>query len=182
MAGHICPWWGGFFIDNPLRRILHKPERILAPYVKPGMTAVDFGCGWGLFTLALAELVGEQGRVISVDLQDKMLGIVRRRAEKAGLSERVHTHRSPKDSIALDERADFILAFWSAHETPDGEHLLGEFHACLNSGGRLLVAEPKVHVTRKAFDKMAAAAERAGLTLESRPAIRASWAATFMKA
>jgi ubiquinone/menaquinone biosynthesis C-methylase UbiE len=181
MTGHVCPWWGGFFIDNPLRRILHKPEKILATYVEPGMTAVDFGCGMGLFSIAMADLVGDQGRVISVDRQQKMLDVVRKRAEKAGLSGRIRTHRCPPDSIALDERAEFILAFWSAHEAPDAGHLLAEFHDCLTDGGRLLVAEPKLHVTRKAFEKTIATAGQTGLKLESKPAIRASWAATFLK-
>jgi hypothetical protein len=42
MASHICPWWGGYFIDNRLRRWIHNPEKILVPYVTPGMTALDF--------------------------------------------------------------------------------------------------------------------------------------------
>ncbi len=32
---HVCPWWGGHFIDNPLRRLLHDPEKIVGPYVGP---------------------------------------------------------------------------------------------------------------------------------------------------
>ena len=24
---HVCPWWGGYFIDNPLRRWLHDPDK-----------------------------------------------------------------------------------------------------------------------------------------------------------
>ena len=43
MDEHVCPWWGGYFIDNPLRRLLHNPKKILGPYVKPGMTVMDFG-------------------------------------------------------------------------------------------------------------------------------------------
>jgi hypothetical protein len=35
---HVCPWWGGYFIDNPLRRLFHNPEKIVGPYVQPGMT------------------------------------------------------------------------------------------------------------------------------------------------
>ena len=40
---HDCPWWGGCFIDNPIRRPFHDPEKIVAPYVGPGMTAMDIG-------------------------------------------------------------------------------------------------------------------------------------------
>ena len=41
MDEHVCPWWGGYFIDNPLRRLLHNPKKILGPYVKPGMTVME---------------------------------------------------------------------------------------------------------------------------------------------
>ena len=37
---HVCPWWGGYFIDNPLRRLLHVPEKIVGPCVQPGMTVI----------------------------------------------------------------------------------------------------------------------------------------------
>ena len=40
---HVCPWWGGYFIDNPLRRLFHNPEKIVGPYVQPGMTVMDVG-------------------------------------------------------------------------------------------------------------------------------------------
>ena len=45
MAAHVCPWWMGYFIDNPLRRLLHNPEKTPGGHVKPGMTVMDVGCG-----------------------------------------------------------------------------------------------------------------------------------------
>jgi hypothetical protein len=39
----ICLGWSGFFIDNPHRRLLHNPEKIFGPYVKPGITVRDMG-------------------------------------------------------------------------------------------------------------------------------------------
>ncbi|MBU4143260.1 hypothetical protein KJ590_04695, partial [Patescibacteria group bacterium] len=47
----VCPWWLCYSFDNPLRRLFHDPERLLGPYVKTGMTAVDIGCGMGYFTI-----------------------------------------------------------------------------------------------------------------------------------
>jgi ubiquinone/menaquinone biosynthesis C-methylase UbiE len=44
---------------NPFRCLLHDPEKILGPYVKPGMTVMDFGCGMGLISIAMAKLVGD---------------------------------------------------------------------------------------------------------------------------
>jgi len=58
---HVCPWWSGYFIDNPLRRLIHEPGMIVGPYVKPGMTTVDVGCGMRLFSIAMAKMVGVHG-------------------------------------------------------------------------------------------------------------------------
>ena len=69
MAIHVCPWWAGYFIDNPLRRLLHSPEAILGRHLRTGMTAMDLGCGMGLFSIAMARMVGDQGCVIAVDIQ-----------------------------------------------------------------------------------------------------------------
>jgi SAM-dependent methyltransferase len=85
MNNRVCPWWLCYSFDNPLRRLVHDPERILNPHVNPGMTAVDIGCGMGCFTLGLAKLVGPGGKVIAVDLQEEMLAALGRRARKAGL-------------------------------------------------------------------------------------------------
>lgn len=93
MAGHICPWWGGYFLDNRFRRLLHDPEKIVGPYVRPGMTVIDVGCGMGLFAIAMAKMVGQSGLVIAVDLQQKMLDVLRRRAETAGVADRIQLHR-----------------------------------------------------------------------------------------
>ena len=103
MSPHVCPWWGGYFIDNRLRRLFHHPETILADHVRPGMTAMDFGCGMGLFAIAMARLAGENGRVIAVDLQQKMLDVASRRAERAGVLERMTFHRCEAKSIGVRE-------------------------------------------------------------------------------
>lgn len=176
MAQHVCPWWGGYFIDNPLRRWLHNPDRILAPLVGPNMRVMDFGCGMGLFTIAAARLVGPGGQVTAVDLQQQMLDVLGKRAARVGLRERVRTHRCEAHSIKLAETFDFALAFYSAHETPDQRHLLGELHACLEPSGRLLVVEPRGHVTAGAFRKMLDQARDAGFRELERPAVRLSHA------
>ena len=44
---HVYPWWGGYFLDDPLRRLIHDPEKILGPYVRAGTIVMDVGCGLG---------------------------------------------------------------------------------------------------------------------------------------
>ena len=67
MAQRVCPHWVGCLLLNPLRRLIHNPDQILASYVTGGMTVLDIGPGMGFFTLPLARMVGPGGKVIGVD-------------------------------------------------------------------------------------------------------------------
>ncbi|MBM4093725.1 MAG: methyltransferase domain-containing protein [Planctomycetes bacterium] len=182
MVRHVCPWWGGYFIDNRVRRWLHDPARILGPYVRPGMRVLDFGCGMGCFSIPMADMVGPDGLVIAADLQPRMLRAVRKRADRAGIGGRIRTHECGRDTVGLAEPVDFALAFWSAHEVPDVRRLLKEIEALLVVGGALLVAEPRVHVSRGKFRQMMDAAREIGLLPdEPRCRIRWSWSAALVK-
>ena len=86
-AHKICPWWMGYLMDNPLRRRLEPLDGALEPYVRSGMTALDIGCGFGYYSIALAHLVGEDGTVVAVDVQAKMLEKAMARARKAAVAD-----------------------------------------------------------------------------------------------
>ncbi len=73
MAGNVCPHWVGYLLASPLRRLFQNPHKILGPYVEAGMTALDIGCAMGFFSLPLARMVGETGKIVCVDVQEKML-------------------------------------------------------------------------------------------------------------
>lgn len=182
MREHVCPWWGGYFIDNRLRRLIHNPEKILGPYIKPGATVMDFGCGMGLFSIAMAKLVGPDGKVIAVDLQQKMLDVLARRAAKAGVAERLIPRRSEKESLGFVEPVDFALAFYSAHEVPNLRRLFTEIRECLRAGGQYLVVEPKGHVGPADFAMMLQLAESVGFRVQQQPRVALSRAAVFGKA
>src|SRR5437867_3779272 len=69
----VCPWWIGYILASPVRKLMHNPHTILAPYVNKGMTVLDFGSAMGFFSIPLAQMVGPAGKVICVDMQEKML-------------------------------------------------------------------------------------------------------------
>ena len=89
MAHRVCPWWLGYLLASPMRRLMQDPGKLLAPYVREGMTVLEPGPGMGFFTLEIARLVGPSGRVVAVDIQPRMLSSLKRRAARAGLLERV---------------------------------------------------------------------------------------------
>jgi ubiquinone/menaquinone biosynthesis C-methylase UbiE len=177
----VCPWWLCYSFDNPLRRLIHDPERILNPHVTTGMTAVDIGCGMGHFTLGLAKLVGPGGKVVAVDLQEKMLATLVRRAKKAGLADRIVPRRCRPDLLGVEEPADFVLVFWMAHEVRDKPGFFAQISAFLKPGGRLLLVEPKIHVTRKSFERTVEVCRGAGFRLLGDPAIALSRAVRMEK-
>jgi ubiquinone/menaquinone biosynthesis C-methylase UbiE len=182
MAEHVCPWWMGYLIDNPLRRLIHNPGKILGPYVRPGMTVIDVGCGMGFFCIAMAKMVGDQGQVIAVDLQQKMLDGMRRRAEKAGVAARIHAHRCESENLNIDTEANFVLAFAMVHEVPDTKRLLSQVYACLKPGGKFLVAEPRMHVPTSSFQRMLEIATAVGFRQSAeQPQVRRCHAVVFMK-
>ncbi len=161
--GKVCPWWLVYSFDNPLRRLLQRPEPIVRPFVRPGDRCLDLGCGFGYFTIPMARLAGPSGTVVAVDLQAQNLARVRRRAERAGLAARIRLHRVEADALRLEGKFDFALAFWMVHEVPDQAPFLREVAAALMPGGRLAIVEPRLHVGREAFARTIATAERVGL-------------------
>jgi ubiquinone/menaquinone biosynthesis C-methylase UbiE len=182
--GKICPWWAGYFLANPLRKLIQHPEKILAPYLKHGMVAVDVGSGMGYFSLPMASLVGDTGRVICIDLQPKMISSLRKRAKKAGILERIETRQAEENSLKLDGEAgsaDFVLAFSVVHEVPDQDRFLNEVGDVLKANGILLLSEPKGHVTAQQFTETKSAAQRRGLKIIDVPNIRGQYSAVMEK-
>jgi ubiquinone/menaquinone biosynthesis C-methylase UbiE len=168
---HVCPWWLCFTFDNLIRKLFHNPENILAPYVREGATVLDVGPGMGYFSIPLARMVGVRGRVIAADVQAPMLAVLRKRARKQGLEDRIVSHLCKVDSIGVHEPVDFVLAFWMVHEVPDQDKFFHEIKGLFKSQGRLLVAEPTIHVTRSMFERTRKMAEAAGFTVADTPKI-----------
>ena len=181
----VCPWWLGYLLASPVRKIAYRPAKLLAPYVRPGMTVLEPGPGMGFFTLELARLVGSAGRVIAIDIQPRMIGRLRRRAAKAGVLDRLDVRLVEPGSLGVADLAgavDFTLAFAMVHEMPDAAAFFREVAQASKPGARLLVAEPSGHVTPAQFDAELQAARDAGFTLVESPAVRGNRTALLRRA
>jgi len=184
MAEHVCPWWIGYLLASPIRRLWQKPEQILEPYIKPGMTVLDVGPGMGYFTLPMARMVGEGGKVVCVDMQERMLNSLVRRAHRARLEKRIITRVAAPESLGITDFAgqiDFALAFAVVHEVPNQERLFREIHNAMKTGAMLLVSEPTGHVKPDAFQQTMAVAKGAGFEEVARPEIKRSISVVLKK-
>jgi ubiquinone/menaquinone biosynthesis C-methylase UbiE len=184
MAHMVCPWWLGYFLVSPIRKWRQNPFKILNSYIEPGLTAIDIGSGMGYFTIPIATMVGESGKVIAVDLQPKMISSLVRRARKAGVTKQIETRVCSNDSLGIDNlegKIDFALTFAVLHEFPSIPQALAQVAKALKPGGILYIAEPTGHVDKPAFDKTVAAAKDCGLELIESPQVWKSHTAVMRK-
>ena len=133
----------------------------------------------GYFSIPLARLVGEMGKVIAADIQPEMLKALRRRAKRAGVEQQVITHLTEADSLGLNMQFDFVLAFWMVHEVPNHLVLFQEIKSLLKPSGKFLFAEPVLHVKQAMFEKTVKIAESVGFVLKEKPKISLSRSALF---
>jgi SAM-dependent methyltransferase len=168
-SSHVCPWWAGYFLLFPLRRLRHNPVKWLGPFVREGMTVLEPGPGMGYFTLDLARMVGPRGRVVAVDLQLKMLNGLARRAKRAGLAGRIELRLAQVDRLGVDDldgQVDLVPAVFVVHEMADQGAFFADAHRLLRPGGRLMIVEPRGHVKQHEFEHSVAMAEAAGFGRE----------------
>ncbi|MBN1803612.1 MAG: class I SAM-dependent methyltransferase [Sedimentisphaerales bacterium] len=173
---HVCPVWIGYVLASPVRKLVwENPDRILKPYVNEAMTVADIGCAMGFFSLPLARMVGSNGKVICVDIQERMIKSLEKRARKAGLSGRIQTIICNADSLGLDvigEKIDFALAIAVVHEVPDTARFFSEVNEAMKPAGRLLMAEPKGRVSETDFERTVSIAKHNGFEVTDRPQIK----------
>ena len=174
----VCPVERAHSLDNTLRRWLQNPQKILAPYMKEGMTVLDVGCGPGFFSMEIAKMVGRRGKVISADLQEGMLQKLRDKIKGTEFEERMKLVHCDKDKINVQERVDFILAFYMVHEIIDKNSFFKELKNILNEKGQFLIVEPKLfHVSQKEFEGTIKLAENNGFSIFEGPKLLFSWSA-----
>jgi 2-polyprenyl-3-methyl-5-hydroxy-6-metoxy-1,4-benzoquinol methylase len=148
------------------------------------MAVLDVGCGMGYFSLPMAKMVGADGKVVCVDLQQKMINALRRRAKRRGLLERLDLRICSQDSLDIADLAgtlDFILACYVAHEVPDLGGFLDQLYGALRPEGTFLLAEPAGHITAEEFARTVSVAEKAGFVVADRPGVRKSRAVLLHK-
>jgi len=178
----VCPVELADSLDGKIRRYLQNPQKILKPFINEGMRVLDIGCGPGFFSIELAKMVGNSGKVFAVDLQEGMLQKIRDKIKGTELEERIVLIKSEKDNFTVPEKVDFILAFYMVHEVPDKNKLFKDLINILDDKGQLFVVEPKFfHVSQKEFNTTMQIAEKAGFNINKGPKLPFSFSAVLNK-
>jgi 2-polyprenyl-3-methyl-5-hydroxy-6-metoxy-1,4-benzoquinol methylase len=171
---HICPVWLGYAFILPVRKFQHNPQKILGPHIKEGMTVMDYGCAMGYFSIPMARMTGAKGIVYCVDIQEKMLANLQKRAEKYHVSGVIKSLQVGKNfsPAELLGQLDFVLLFAVVHEVPDQKQLFSDLFKMVKKGGKVLFAEPKRHVKQADFERSLMLARTAGFKISEENAMK----------
>jgi ubiquinone/menaquinone biosynthesis C-methylase UbiE len=114
--------------------------------IRSGQTVLDFGCGLGMYTIPVATIVGEQGRVYALDKDKEALDQLMQKAESAGLKNIRRMETSGKLRIHLaDESVDVVLLFDVFHsfyfpQADDRKKLLAEIYRIMKPSAFLSIS------------------------------------------
>jgi ubiquinone/menaquinone biosynthesis C-methylase UbiE len=109
--------------------------------IQAGDTVCDMGCGNGFYTLRIAKLVGDRGKVIAVDIQREMLELLKERAAAEGI-----TNIEPQLGTIVDPKLppnsiDLLLLVDVYHEFSHPEQMLTAIRKSLKPAGRVALVE-----------------------------------------
>src|SRR5262245_6775522 len=109
--------------------------------VKRGMTICDMGCGNGFYTLQLAKMTGEAGRVYAVDIQAEMLKMLKARGEEQGVRNIAPVLSTASDPKLPKGKIDLILLVDVYHEFSHPEEMLAAMREALSPEGVCALVE-----------------------------------------
>ncbi|WP_338749689.1 demethylmenaquinone methyltransferase [Bacillus sp. FJAT-52991] len=109
--------------------------------VKKGATALDVCCGTGDWTIALAEVVGKEGKVIGLDFSHNMLEVGREKIKEANLSQVDMIQGNAMELPFEDNTFDYVTIGFGLRNVPDYMQVLKEMNRVLKPGGMAVCLE-----------------------------------------
>lgn len=134
---------GNAIAAGPYRSRAQPPSMIVeALDVKPGMNVVEFGCGSGFYTVAVAKAIQPDGMVYAVDIQEGMLDKLRSRMEREGVENITPVLADAEGHIPLEDGfADAVFSVTVLPEIPDPPKALLQVKRLLQDDGVFVNAE-----------------------------------------
>jgi ubiquinone/menaquinone biosynthesis C-methylase UbiE len=154
------PHQATFILDNPIRRALLKPGRIIDRIGLTGSEKVlEIGPGPGFFSVEIARRL-TYGRLDLFDIQPEMLDKARRQLERAGFRDVGFTAGQAAEGFPFPDES-FDVAYLAAviGEVPDQQACIRSLRRVLRPGGRLVFAEMFPDPDRLSVQQLRALAE-----------------------
>ena len=128
-------------MESRFRYRFFPPIRILkGANIIPGQVVLEIGCGTGYFTIPAAQLIGQQGSLISMDIVQESVDLVTKKIQEANLKNVRVVKGNAMDTRLASESFHAVLLFGviPAPMIPLSR-LLPEIHRILKTDGNLAV-------------------------------------------
>jgi SAM-dependent methyltransferase len=130
------------WLTRPDRDETEQPEKVLdALQVPEGATVADIGAGVGYFTWRLARRVGPTGRVIAVDVQQKMLDMLAEHLKRRRVANVEMVLGGVRDPRLPEGEVDLALLVDVYHEFQEPEAMVKAIRKALKPDGRMVLIE-----------------------------------------
>ncbi len=130
------------FLGRPDRSEEEPPDELLdALQIPAGSAVADLGAGTGYFTWRLAQRTGPQGKVIAVDIQQKMLDLVAKEIKQRDLHNVDLVLGGEHDPHLPEKSLDLVLIAYAYHEFSQPEEIMAAVRRSLKPGGRVVLLE-----------------------------------------
>lgn len=117
------------------KKVLPVDTILKAIRITPGSVLIDFGCGIGYFSIPATKYVGNDGKVIAIDISNEMIEELKKRA--VGIKN-IEIVRS--DDIT-GYKSDIIILVTVLHEMKDPKTFLNKCLDALNPEGRVVIID-----------------------------------------
>jgi putative heme-binding domain-containing protein len=130
------------FLGRPERDQEEPPDKLLdALQIRAGSAVADLGAGTGYFTWRLAQRVGPQGKVIAIDIQQKMLDLIAKEVERHGMHNVDLVLGGDHDPHLPEKSLDLVFIAYAYHEFSQPEEIMAAVRRSLKPGGRVVLLE-----------------------------------------
>jgi len=140
----VLPKFDSSIFDGS-RKIGSKPEEIIAEIgIMKDEVVADFGCGVGYFVLEVARIIGDNGKIYAVDLDQKVLDSLKSKALESGMKNIygiLANLETPGSTKIPDNSCDVVLIINLLYLIEKKKEVLGEAYRILKTSGKMVIMD-----------------------------------------